>query len=46
MLISPARKILSYIWSPNGQYIAFTSKVQPEDQQKKADVQQEPAPAL
>ncbi|OMF07939.1 peptidase S9 family protein [Paenibacillus amylolyticus] len=46
MLISPARKILSYIWSPNGQYIAFTSKVQPEDQQKKADVQQESVPEL
>lgn len=46
MLISPACKILSYIWSPNGQYIAFTSKVQPEDQQKKADVQQESVPLL
>ncbi|PQP81299.1 peptidase S9 family protein [Paenibacillus sp. PCH8] len=46
MLISPAHKIWSYIWSPNGQYIAFTSKVKPENQQKKADVQQESAPVL
>lgn len=46
MLISPARKILNYIWSPNGHYIAFTSKVQPEDQQKTADPQQQSAPAL
>ncbi|WP_458462528.1 DPP IV N-terminal domain-containing protein, partial [Paenibacillus sp.] len=46
MLISPAHKIWSYIWSPNGQYIAFTSKVRMEDQQKKVDVQQESAPVL
>ncbi|WP_440119307.1 prolyl oligopeptidase family serine peptidase [Paenibacillus sp. QZ-Y1] len=46
MLISPARKILSYIWSPNGQYIAFASKVHTEDTQKKADVHQESASVL
>ncbi|WP_336759947.1 S9 family peptidase [Paenibacillus sp. USHLN196] len=46
MLISPARKILSYIWSPNGKYIAFTSKVQPEEQQNKAEVHPESAPLL